>query len=407
MESEPLENNSHKENRVIKFFKRWAKELIIALILAVIAVIVIDPIKRIRDISRLHNSSMAVALISTYDEDHKPLGTGSGFFIQGDCQAEEGTLVTNYHVLEGADITSIEAKLPNSSAYYKIKGVIGVDQFEDIAILLFDAKDIPSIRLGNSDSVEAGENIKAVGWPLGMEGSGNSVTNGVISNPKRTINGQDLIQFTATISSGNSGGVLINDSNKVIGITSSSINIPSDLQAEIQAQNINLAVPINKVCSAIAGQKNISTKNSPYYYYSQATMASNQKNFDDAISNYKQAIEIDEKYVDAYLGLGVAYYEKGQFDLELEAYQKAIEIDPNNADSLWYLASAYEDLGKFDQALKYYQDALKVKPDDQINLYSLGIIYVVLGQKQNAAALVPALTKLNLGLGKEIELLSR
>ncbi len=123
--------------------------------------------------------------------------------------------------------------------------------------------------------------------------------------------------------------------------------------------------------------------------------------------HYRGTTASDDKYVDAYLGLGVAYYEKGQFDLELEAYQKAIEIDPNNADSLWYLASAYEDLGKFDQALKYYQDALKIKPDDQINLFSLGIIYVVLGQKQNAAALVPSLTKLNQGLGKEIDILSR
>lgn len=385
------------------FIRKWTKEIVIAFILAVIAAIIIDPLKIIRERLMLNSSSGAVARISVYDKDHKSLGWGSGFFINGDCGAKEGTLVTNYHVVEGADLTSIEAKLPNG-AYYKIKDVIGGDKYSDIAILLFDAKGIPSISLGNSDTVQSGEKIRTIGWPLALDNSGNSVTDGVISNPKREFNNQDYIQFTAPISSGNSGGVLIDDSDKVVGITSSSVQIPP---GEGNAENVNFAVPINKVCDAIKGNLDVFTKNSPLYYYSLAIAAENNKNFDDAINFYKQAISTDDTYVEAYLGLGGVYYEKGQYDLELQTFKQAVQKDPSDADALWDLASAYEDVGQFDEALLNYQAALKAKPENTDALYSLGILYVVLGQKDKAVNIASQLIKLDPGLGKEIQLLSK
>ena len=137
---------------------------------------------------------------------------GSGVIL-----SSNGYIVTNYHVVEDAD--NIEARLDNKREY-KCK-VVGYDRSTDLALLKIDAEDLSYLELGNSDSLNVGQWVLAIGNPFKLS---SSVTAGIVSAKGREINIFDrqgvesFIQTDAAINPGNSGGALINTQGKVIGI---------------------------------------------------------------------------------------------------------------------------------------------------------------------------------------------
>jgi len=147
-----------------------------------------------------------------------PGGTGSGFFIN-----EDGFLITNYHVVEKE--TRIEVtvfrKVKNGFETKKFKKVKieAINPFVDLALLkvedLGDMK-LPFVYLGDISRIKAGEEVFAIGNPLGLE---RTVTNGVISTKNRAFEGLLYIQTNADINPGNSGGPLFNLAGEVIGVT--------------------------------------------------------------------------------------------------------------------------------------------------------------------------------------------
>ncbi|MCA0993219.1 S1C family serine protease [Pseudalkalibacillus hwajinpoensis] len=167
--------------------------------------------------------------------------SGSGVIYKN--EGGKAFVVTNNHVVEGA--SSVEVTLSNEKKAEA--NVLGTDALMDLAVLEIDAKDVEAVaELGSSSNLQTGEPAIAVGNPLGfLEGS---VTQGIISNPSRTIpvdldqNGQpdyeaDVIQTDASINPGNSGGALINIKGQLIGINSSKI-------AEETVEGIGFAIPI-------------------------------------------------------------------------------------------------------------------------------------------------------------------
>jgi S1-C subfamily serine protease len=143
--------------------------------------------------------------------------TGSGFVIDG-----EGHILTNNHVVEGAD--KIEVKLGASDTQYTAE-VVGADPASDIALLKVDApsKELHPLTLGDSSKAEVGDPVVAIGNPFGLD---RTVTSGIVSALQRQIqapNGfsiDNVIQTDAAINPGNSGGPLINAAGEVIGINS-------------------------------------------------------------------------------------------------------------------------------------------------------------------------------------------
>lgn len=137
---------------------------------------------------------------------------GSGVIL-----SSNGYIVTNYHVVEDAD--NIEARLDNKREYKCT--VVGYDRSTDLALLKIDAEDLRYLELGNSDSLNVGEWVLAIGNPFKLS---SSVTAGIVSAKGREINIFDrqgvesFIQTDAAINPGNSGGALINTQGKVIGI---------------------------------------------------------------------------------------------------------------------------------------------------------------------------------------------
>jgi S1-C subfamily serine protease len=161
--------------------------------------------------------------IIAYDFFMRPVpqegGTGSGFIYD-----QDGHIVTNYHVIEGAE--SVSVALANGETYPA--EIVGTDPSTDLAVLRIEAENLPSpIPLGDSDLLRVGQFVLAIGNPFGQEGT---LTMGVISALGRVIEGPDgrfigeAIQTDAPINPGNSGGPLLDLRGRVIGVNSQIIS---------------------------------------------------------------------------------------------------------------------------------------------------------------------------------------
>jgi S1-C subfamily serine protease len=147
-----------------------------------------------QDVARLLFPKTVLLIMS--DSGGRPLSLGSGFILRA------GIVVTNFHVIEGAG--SGMAKRVGDGTSYKITGVVAKDQFKDIAILAIDAltDEGDGAQLSHRDMPEVGETVFAIGNPRGLEGTFSA---GIVS-AHREIDGLSLLQITAPISPGSSGG---------------------------------------------------------------------------------------------------------------------------------------------------------------------------------------------------------
>jgi serine protease Do len=156
------------------------------------------------------------------------LGEGSGVIMSAD-----GYIVTNNHVINGAD--SVQVVLSDNTKY--LAKVIGADSRSDIAVLKIDAKNLKYATFGNSDQLTVGDSVLAIGNPGGLEFAG-SVTEGIVSALNRTVESMDYIQTDASINPGNSGGALVNMYGQVVGINAAKI-------VDVNYEGIGFSIPIN------------------------------------------------------------------------------------------------------------------------------------------------------------------
>lgn len=141
------------------------------------------------------------------------MGSGSGVIVSGD-----GYIVTNYHVIRNAGEIKV---MLHDNRHFDAK-LVGKDPYTDLALLKIDAQDLPKLKIGNSDQVEVGEWVIAVGNPFNLT---STVTAGIVSAKARNINLyrggkhiESFIQTDAAVNPGNSGGALVNVKGKLIGI---------------------------------------------------------------------------------------------------------------------------------------------------------------------------------------------
>lgn len=169
--------------------------------------------------------------------------SGSGFIYSAD-----GYIITNYHVIESA--SSIKVTLYDGKSYDA--QLVGYDESNDVAVLKIDAKDLTPVTIGDSDNLNVGDSVIAIGNPLGELTF--SLTSGAVSALDREVTmsnnvTMELIQTDCAINSGNSGGALFNLYGEVIGITNAKYSGSSGSGASID--NIGFAIPINSVRSIV------------------------------------------------------------------------------------------------------------------------------------------------------------
>ena len=170
---------------------------------------------------------------------------GSGFVID-----ESGHIVTNYHVIAGA--SDIEVSFSNKESM-RAK-IVGSDRTTDVALLKVDAdaRALTPLELGDSEDVQVGDAVVAIGNPFGLE---RSVTAGIVSALQRTIESpaetpiDRVIQTDAQINQGNSGGPLLNAAGQVVGVNT---QIATGSSTEIGNVGIGFAVPVNTVRDVVA-----------------------------------------------------------------------------------------------------------------------------------------------------------
>jgi len=183
----------------------------------------------------------APAVVSVGVKGPRGTGGGTGFLID-----EEGTIATNYHVIDHAEEGTIKFK--NGAIYDDIM-VLVADPDADLALLYVELDkpkegeapdDVSSANLGDSETIEVGERTISIGNPLGLE---HTLTTGVVS-ARRVWRDKNWIQMSTPVSPGNSGGPVFKGRGEVIGVTTAIVG-PG------YAQNLNLAVPINVLKSKI------------------------------------------------------------------------------------------------------------------------------------------------------------
>ncbi len=160
---------------------------------------------------------------------------GSGVVIDRD-----GHVVTNYHVIEGADAIRVQL----ADGRVAIPELVGTDPDTELALLRIDLPDLPQVRLGRSDTLEVGEVVLAIGNSLGLT---QTVTMGIVSATGRGQLGvtafEDFIQTDAAINVGNSGGALVNARGELVGINTAVISWAPDQMPE----GLGFAIPVNLV----------------------------------------------------------------------------------------------------------------------------------------------------------------
>ncbi len=189
--------------------------------------------RRELDFEELARLASSVVMISVHDRKGEVLGNGSGIMI-----GEGGYILTNHHVASGGRCYSV--RIEDDNIIYKTDEIIKYNSVLDLAVIRIDRrlKPLPIYRGGRK--LVRGQKVVAIGSPLGLF---NSVSDGIISG-FRVINDVDMIQFTAPISHGSSGGAVLNMYGEVIGISTAGFD---------NGQNINLAVGYEFIGQFVSG----------------------------------------------------------------------------------------------------------------------------------------------------------
>lgn len=200
----------------------------------------------------------AVVMIAGYvgtRNSYTAVSTGSGFFISAD-----GYVLTNCHVIEGANSVSVTTR--NGKRYDA--AIVGYDATNDVALLKVDAGKFPYVTIGSSADLIVGDQVAAIGNPLGELTS--TMTVGYVSGKERNVTTDgttiNMIQTDAAINSGNSGGPLFNMKGEVVGITTAKYSGNSSSGASIEG--IGFAIPIDDVMKVVADLKEFGYVKSAY-----------------------------------------------------------------------------------------------------------------------------------------------
>ncbi len=341
----------------------------------------------------------SVVMLVARDENGRPVSQGSGFFVRGDA------IATNRHVIESA--AQIHVKVVGRNVSFEIKSIESTDKENDLALLKIEPPKAQSLLLGDSRRVAVGDTVYVVGSPEGLEGT---FSQGIISGLRR-IEGQDLLQITAPISHGSSGGPVLNTRGEVIGIA---VGIIAD------GQNLNFAIPVSHLSSlmkAKAGhpdEGNLVVAGDPaggvgkrvpdmapcalkcsvptfeeeirlhpdsaegHLHLGEAYLQSGRKN--EAIEAFKQSLRIKPDYVEARFGLGFAYASIGRYDDAVGELKQVIGTVPDNPVAYLGLGLNYFELGRFDEAMEAFKQVTRLVPDDPVAYSMLGASYLKTGR---------------------------
>ncbi|HQQ89604.1 MAG TPA: trypsin-like peptidase domain-containing protein [Oscillospiraceae bacterium] len=259
---------------------------------------------------------------------------GSGFFID-----DQGTIVTNYHVIDGATSMSVEV---SDGATYSVQKIIDFSQVYDLALLKIDVTGNSYLEL-SAESVKTGEQVYAVGSALGtLTGS---FTAGTVSSTSRAVGMIDCIQMDAAISSGNSGGPLVNIYGDVVGINTYSY---------VDGENLNLAIKPSTL-DVLPRDKNYTVNDYKEWYITETSRSYSPYDgtnyYYSTVNTYQVVSGAECLYsVDSYGNYSEGYYDCSEFYM----YDYAVSEYDAYVTYLKSIGFVFQDSETFDEGTSYY-----------------------------------------------------
>ena len=342
----------------------------------------------------------SVVIVFTYDNKGEFLQLGSGFFI-----SQNGDIITNYHLLYGANSAEIRT---SDGKTYPITYIIAGDEQNDIIRLSVDIPSEYVLPLSLSETIpEIGERIIVYDNPLELE---YTVSDGIVFSVREIFNYDKIIQITAPISPGSSGSPVLNMNGEVIGIATFQM---------IEGRNLNFAIPSKRIASLnLAGEKKTSVgeelfeqeekdkKDFDYAYeaYGKALYFTDKREYEKALPYLEIAIKTDISSLKArtYLQIGFCYGMLGAHTKEIEVYIQAIRIDPDYAIAHYNLGAAYGQLGYHIDAIEAFKQAIRINPDDAAAHYNLSVAYLQIGDRNSALSEFRILKRLDIDLANKL-----
>jgi len=380
-------------------------------------------------------ASPAVVRIEVYDAQLRSVAQGSGFFLSAD-----GLLATNLHVVEKTSLVTVRMA---TNATLVVKGIAAQDREADLAILKVDGKNLPFLKLAGDEQPNVGTRVYAIGNPQGLT---NTLSEGLVSGV-REIAGAKVIQTSAAISPGSSGGPLLTADGAVVGVTAFYL---------AQGQNLNFAVPairVRRLLNSVhqqdapqpfsgagstkrmtpdAGVPGVAMEDSgnklesfltdldkvSLEQFSEAWDALNKKQWGEAarilsslresqnrnpvlwifmaflheglgntdlmIASLERALELKPDMAFFYGPLGDLLKKAGLFEEALATYKKGLVLTPNSVTLYAGIARAYFGSQQYDKAVSAYSQVLLLKPDDIPSYLYLSVSYFCLAHNADA-----------------------
>lgn len=302
----------------------------------------------------------SIVVVYTYDAKEKKIAQGSGVLIS------TTRIATNCHVLE--DGTSFE--VVHNGLPFPVKVYAG-DSVKDICLL--DSKNTignPAI-LGSATNLKVGEPVYAIGAPKGME---LSLSDGIVSQLRG--GNPPIIQTTAAISPGSSGGGLFDSKARLVGLTTST---------RIDSQSINFAMPVEYLTQIKTNKKSIGKQRTLNDWLVYAAVLEENKKWNELLAWGELWVKAKPDSSLALAAIAVSYGNLGEYEQAIVFYSKALAVNPNDAGVYNNRGVAYGKLGDYNKEINDYTQAIKIYPNHTHAYFNRAVAYVVQGNYRMAS----------------------
>jgi S1-C subfamily serine protease/tetratricopeptide (TPR) repeat protein len=358
-------------------------------------------------------ASPAVVRVLAKDRDGKTISRGTGFLVSAD-----GLLITNYHVLQGADHAGVQ--LPEGTAL-DVEGVAAANIDADLALLKAKGRALAHLPLADGALPKVGSTVYAIGNPQGLT---NTFSKGMVSGVRKMSNRQTVIQTTAAISAGSSGGPLLAADGRVVGVTSAFSRDGQNLNFAIPARQVRRLLltrgepkklpaaasrrpnawngeQLDQVWVAIAendlqtaaktlAELRRSQQDNPYVWFASAYLEGRAGRHQGAVAHYRKALRLKPDFADAAFGEGIELAQLERHAQAAEAFGRVVARWPDSAEAHCQMGLAYGCLGRHADSIAACRKAVKLRPDYAEAWFCIG--YSRLALEQHAEA-VDALTR--------------
>jgi tetratricopeptide (TPR) repeat protein len=309
-------------------------------------------------------ASPSVVVVLAADVAGRTVSEGSGVVIG------PGEVVTNHHVVEAGTTVKVRAGKQEFPAVVRYP-----DPGHDLCLLAVTGLAAPAATLASARALKVGEKVFAIGAP---EGLALTMSEGIVSSLP-TLDNDVVIQTTAPISPGSSGGGLFDAQGRLVGITSYYLK---------KGQNLNFALPADWIAVLVAHAKQGERRQDSAVsdrsgWLASARRAAEERDWEGLLRIAQARLKEAPDDELAWFWLGFAYYHLGRYQDEVKAYQEALRIKPDDADAWYALGATYGHLGRYQDEVKACQEALRIKPDNAITWNNLGVVYGHLGRYQD------------------------